>query len=290
MTITETTRASAGAVPDPRAVMARADGENFPVASRLLPPRRREHLLAVYGYARLVDEIGDGAAGDAHAALDDVEEEVRLVYHGEPRSPLMRRLAQTVRDCDIPPEPLRALIAANRQDQEVHAYGTFAELAGYCELSANPVGHLVLEVFDAATPERRRLSDRICTALQLVEHWQDVVEDLRRGRVYVPAEDLREFGCVPADLALRPAPERVRRLLRFEVARARGLLEEGAPLIPTLHGWARVAVAGFVAGGRTALRAVERAGYDVSGGAPRASGAARASATVPALLGRRWGS
>jgi squalene synthase HpnC len=265
-------------------VKAQAAGENFPVASRLLPRRRRDHLWALYAFARVVDDIGDRASGDRGALLDAVERELDLVYRAEPTWPLMRALAATVSACAIPRDPLQALISANRQDQRVSSYDTFAQLLAYCELSANPVGHLVLYVFGAATPERILLSDRICTALQLVEHWQDVVEDLQRGRVYLPAEDLERFGCAPLDLAVRPAPERVRELIRFELERTRAILGAGAPLIGTLRGRPRLAVAAFVAGGGSAIRAIERRDCDVSAGPPRATRALRALATLSALL------
>lgn len=266
------------------AVKAQAGGENFPVASRLLARRQRERLWALYGYARVVDDIGDRAPGDRGALLDAVEAELDLVYASEPSWPVMRALAATVRACEIPRHPLQALISANRQDQRVSSYDTFAQLLAYCELSANPVGHLVLYVFGAATPERIWLSDRVCTALQLVEHCQDVVEDLERGRIYLPAEDRERFGCSPGDLALCPAPERVRELIRFELERTRQILGEGAPLVGTLHGRPRLAVAAFVAGGRSAIRAIKRRDCDVSGGPPRAGHAARAAATLSVLL------
>ncbi|HEV3228646.1 MAG TPA: squalene synthase HpnC [Solirubrobacteraceae bacterium] len=280
-------RPSLAVLPDAGAVMDRARGENFPVASHLLPRRHRQHLLALYGFARLVDQIGDAPAGDPDLLLDAMEGELDRIFAedlGPPAHPLMQRLLVTVRACGIPRSPLEALIAANRQDQRIHSYDTFSELEGYCEKSANPVGHLVLHVFGAATPERLALSDRICTALQLAEHWQDILEDVDRGRVYVPAEDLRRFGCTAGDLVRSPAPERVRGLVEFEVARARALLDAGAPLIGTLRGRPRLAVAAFVAGGRSALGAITRAGYDVSQGAPRASGPARAAA----LLSVAW--
>src|SRR5581483_4627944 len=140
---------------------------------------------------------------------------------------------------------------ANRRDQQVVAYETFDDLLGYCELSANPVGELVLHVFDAATPERIELSHRICSALQVIEHCQDVAEDAARGRVYVPAEDLERFGVEPAELRKPVAGDRVLELLAFEIqSRARPLLDSGAPLVGALRGRARVAVAGYVGGGR----------------------------------------
>ncbi len=169
--------------------MARAGGENFPVASRVLPRRVREHLLALYGFARLVDELGDDGSrppAERLAALDWLEGEVERVYAGAAHHPLLVRLQGTVRVCALPREPFLRLIEANRVDQRVARYDTWAQLLGYCHLSADPVGELVLGVFGAATPERVARSDRICTALQLAEHWQDVAEDLR-ARPDLPA-------------------------------------------------------------------------------------------------------
>jgi phytoene/squalene synthetase len=145
----------------------------------------------------------------------------------------------------------------------------------------------VLAVLGAATPERVRLADAICTGLQLTEHWQDVVEDLDRGRVYVPLADLARFGFKVDDLRRRPAGAEVCSLLAFEVGRARRLLAAGAPLVRTLRGRPALAVAGFVAGGRAALDAIQRAGYDVSGGPPRPSRRAYARALAATLVGRR---
>ncbi len=283
-------------LPTPAAVMARAGGENFPVASRVLPRGVREQLLALYGFARLVDELGDAVGGGADgaggppdklAALDWLEEELERVYAGVARHPLLVRLQGTVRECALPREPFLRLIEANRVDQRVARYDTWEQLLGYCHLSADPVGELVLGVFGAATPERVALSDRICTALQLAEHWQDVAEDLRASRIYLPAEDLARFGCDERDLAQPVADWRARGLIAFEVARTRELLREGAPLIDTLHGRERLAVAAFVSGADAALRAIERAGYDVLGGPPRA-GRARRAAALARTLTERW--
>jgi squalene synthase HpnC len=245
-------------------VAANASGENFPVALKVLPERYRRHLTALYCFARLTDDLGDEArevtglgpadAGYRLRLLDELAADVDRIYQGAtPRSPVMQDMARTVAQCQIPAAPLHDLIQANRQDQQVTRYQTFAELCRYCELSANPVGRIVLYIFGAATPERMRLSDRICTALQLAEHWQDVAEDLANGRVYLPAEDLA-----------RPAAGMaVRDLMRFETDRAAGLLDQGAPLVGTLRGAARLAVAGYLAGGRAALAAIRAQRYDV---------------------------
>ena len=258
-------------------VVANASGENFPVALRVLPRRYRRHLTNLYFFARLTDDLGDQARDDAEDVthlrlrlLDELAADVDRIYQGgTPSSPVMRAMAETVRDCHVPAQPLLDLIQANRQDQQVTRYRTFADLVQYCELSANPVGQVVLYIFGAATPERLALSDRICTALQLAEHWQDVAEDLAHGRIYLPAEDLERYGCTEADLAQPTAGPAFGNLMRFEVDRASRLLDEGAPLVGTLHGAARLAVAGYLAGGRAALAAIRKHRYDVLRATPK---------------------
>jgi squalene synthase HpnC len=284
------------AAPTAEEVMARAGTENFPVASRVLPRRLRSHLLAVYGFARLVDELGDEAAGDRLAALDRLEEDLDRAYEGRAEHPLMVRLQPTLRECRLPRDPFVRLIEANRTDQRVKRYETWEQLRGYCGLSANPVGEIVLDIFGVATPARIACSDSICTALQLAEHCQDVAEDYAAGRIYLPGEDLARFGCPPAQLVpgrpgvLEQYDQPLRAVLAFEVKRARGLLAEGTPLIDELRGRERLAVAAFVAGGQAALDAIERCGYDVLSGPPRASDARRLLALAGVLMegrGRR---
>jgi len=272
--------------------MARARGENFPVASRVLPRRARRHLLAVYGFARLVDEVGDAAAGDRLAQLDAIEDDLDRAFAGRAEDPLLVRLQPTLRECALPRGPFARLIEANRVDQRAARYETWEQLRAYCSLSADPVGEIVLHVFGAASPARVALSDSICTALQLTEHCQDVTEDLRAGRIYLPAQDMRRFGCREQDL-MPPAPgargapaPALQKLLAFEVERARELMDAGRPLLAELRGRLRVAVAAFVAGGEAALDAIERAGYDVRHGPPRASRARRALALAAELAGR----
>jgi squalene synthase HpnC len=250
-------------------VSAKAGEENFPVAIRLLPARYRRHLMAVYVYARTVDDIGDQAPpGERMRLLAEVEQDVGLLYAagGEPLLPAVRGLAPTVADCGVPMSPLVNLIRANEQDQSVSRYETFDDLVGYCRLSADPVGRIVLHVFGCYSDERAELSDRICTGLQLAEHWQDVAEDLRAGRIYLPMEDMRAYACTEDDLAAASASRNVRELIAFEVRRARSLIDAGAPLVGTLRGAARAAVAGYVAGGRAALSAIAAADHDVLAG------------------------
>src|SRR5208337_4601071 len=235
-------------------VVANASGENFPVALRMLPARYRRHLTNLYFFARLTDDLGDeareaqaGPSGQADVSqlrlrlLDELAADVGRVYQGKtPESPVMRAMAETVRECGVPAQPLLDLIQANRQDQLITRYRTYPDLQQYCELSANPVGQIVLYIFGVATPKRLRLSDSICTALQLAEHWQDVAEDLGNGRIYLPREDLASFHVTAADLARPTAGPDVIKLMTFETDRARQLLNEGAPLVGTLRGAARL--------------------------------------------------
>jgi len=290
---------------DTQAVAAQAAGENFPVALRLLPRRYRRHLMAVYVFARTVDDTGDEApVAERLGLLAELAEDVRRLYAslgdssglgggensteqgtGPPRLAAVRGLARTVTECEIPAQPFIDLIRANQQDQVVTRYQTFDDLAGYCRLSANPVGQIVLHVFGCFTPARAEQSDLICTGLQLAEHWQDVAEDFRAGRIYLPLQDLAGHGCTEQDLAARQTAPMVRELLAFEVGRARSLIDSGAPLIGSLRGAARAAVAGYVAGGRAALAAIAAADYDVLARTPR-PGRARAAAELAKAFAR----
>ncbi|QGV77569.1 squalene synthase HpnC [Streptomyces ficellus] len=269
-----------------RTTLDKAAHENFPVAPFFLPRAWRDDLMAVYGYARLVDDIGDGdlAPGGADARhlgaegetdrlalLDAFEADLRRVFDGTPSHPLLRALRPTVRRHGLTPEPFLGLIGANRQDQLVRRYETYDELAAYCELSANPVGRLVLGITGTTSPERLRRSDAVCTALQIVEHLQDVAEDLARDRIYLPAEDLKRFRVTEADLARPTGDASVRALVAYEAERARRLLDEGTPLVGSVHGRLRLLLAGFVAGGHAALDAITAAGHDVLPGPPRAT-------------------
>jgi squalene synthase HpnC len=249
----------------------------------VLPRRYRAHLTALYGFARLVDDIGDeplpGMPADASnetvtkarlALLDALQQDVATIYtDGEPELDAIRALKATVTECGIPRQPFDDLIQANRQDQLVSRYQTYEELRQYCELSANPVGQIVLYIFGAATPQRIALSDNICTALQLIEHTQDVAEDLANDRIYLPREDMERFGVTERELAEPAANANVRELVKFEADRSERLLAEGAPLVGTLRGAARIAVAGYLAGGRAALKAIADNDFDVLKSTPK---------------------
>jgi squalene synthase HpnC len=242
---------------------SKASQENFPVALRLLPREIRSQLMAIYAFARLTDDIGDEAHGERLALLDWLDDELTLAGEGRAIHPVFQRLTPVINDLNLGLQPFRNLIEANRVDQFVTRYSTFDELVDYCMLSAAPVGHLVLAVFGVTSAQRIEWSDKVCIALQLVEHLQDVGEDARRGRVYIPHEDLEQFHCREEDLLAASSSAAVRGLIAMQTRRTRGLLAAGSPLASSLPVRARLAIAGFVAGGDAAVKSIERANYEV---------------------------
>lgn len=247
-------------------VVAQAAHENFPVALRILPRSPRAHLSRIYGYARFVDDLGDNAPGDRLRLLDAVERDVHALYAGgTPRLPLVAALRPLVDEHHVPIDPFLDLIEANRIDQRVSSYETFDDLVDYCRYSANPVGRLVLYTADAVTGTAIARSDDVCTGLQILEHCQDVREDAERGRVYLPATELRSVGVDDQQLRARTASPALRMVIGEQVQRAADLLAPGRPLVRSLRGWPRIAIAGFVGGGLATVDVLRRAGNDSLG-------------------------
>jgi squalene synthase HpnC len=243
--------------------LARAHPENFFVGSLFLPRAKRRHLAAVYAYARLADDIADGDLTTAEklAALDCWEERLDACLRGVATHPVFVALGETIRRCDLPVEPLRSLLAAFRYDAAFRPFPRFEDLLAYCRNSANPVGRLVLALFGYRDEALWRLSDDICTALQLTNFWQDLGADVARGRLYVPLEDLERFGVGVAALERGGSPKGLRELVSFEVERTRELFARGLPLAE--HVSRRVAreVRMFASGGLTILKHLEEDGF-----------------------------
>ncbi|MEV8609182.1 squalene synthase HpnC [Amycolatopsis sp. NPDC051373] len=238
--------------------------ENFPVALRVLPRRLRSDLQAVYAVARTIDDLGDEAEGDRSALLKAFGDELSAAFDGaDPTDPVIRGLVPAMRAGRVELEPFRRLVEANLQDQHVTRYATYEDLRAYCRLSADPVGRIVLRLFDVHDAHAEELSDRVCTALQLLEHWQDVAEDHGNGRIYLPQEDLAAFRVTEDELGAARASRRLRELMRFEIDRAAALLGSGAGLVGLLSGWGRLAVSGFVAGGLATVDALRETNGDV---------------------------
>jgi len=241
--------------------------ENFPVASILLPKRLRPAVAAIYAFARSADDLADEGDSQPHerlAALAAYDSELDRIGRGETSTvPMFAALAQVVADYALPLQPLRDLLSAFRQDVVTPRYADFGGLQDYCRRSANPVGLLMLHLYGAADARNVAQSDAICSALQLINFWQDVAIDWDKERVYLPQEDLRRFGVAEADIAGRRDTPAWRQLMAFEVARARALMLSGAPLalrLPGRIGWELRLV---VQGGLRILERIEAADYDV---------------------------
>jgi squalene synthase HpnC len=213
--------------------MAETHYENFPVASRFLPPHLRPHVAAIYAFARTADDFADEARwqGRRREALDAWEQLLEACYHREVQHPVFLALRDTVRRHAIPIGPLKALLTAFRMDLTKHRYTSYGELLGYCQHSANPVGQLVLYIHGYREPELHRYSDAICSALQIANFLQDLSVDLPRGRIYIPEEDLVHFGVTHDDLFAQRHTADMADCMRFQVARTRALFHRGYPLV-----------------------------------------------------------
>jgi len=243
--------------------------ENFPVASILLPRPLREPVAAIYAFARSADDIadeGDRGAAERLALLDGYQRQLDAIADGEPvEDPLFRRLADVIKVHRLPLRPFRDLLDAFGQDVVQTRYADFRELMDYCRRSANPVGRLLLHLFRADTAKNIEYSDAICSALQLINHWQDVGIDAGKPvpRIYLPMEDLVYYGVSDTDILRRTATPDFRSLMRFQVERARKLMTEGEPLGWLLGGRIGLEIRMVVAGGLRILEKIEAADYDV---------------------------
>jgi squalene synthase HpnC len=262
--------------------------ENFHVASWFLPKALRPHFHAIYAYCRVSDDLGDevGDRSAALALLDLWGEELDACYAGRARHPVFVALSETIRACGIPKEPFADLLTAFRQDQSVTRFETMKDVLAYCRYSANPVGRLVLYACGEVSEKNFRLSDATCSALQLANFWQDVSVDLKKGRVYIPQEDMRSFGVNDATIAAGIASPEFRALLKHEVAYARALFEEGLPLIGRVGRELALDLDLFSRGGLEILRAIERADYDVLSARPAIAKRTKLALALRAVSGK----
>jgi squalene synthase HpnC len=267
---------------------ARAHHESYPVASHLVPPELRPHVIALYAFARAADDFADEPEyeGQRTAALDAWHEELYRCFHGEATHPVFVALADTIDKRDLPHPPFDDLLSAFRTDLEVRRYATFNSLRGYTARSADPVGRLLLPLFGYRDPELVRFSDEISTALQLTNFWQDVAADAARDHIYLPAEDLHFFGVTEADIkALRPTKP-IRDLMRYEVARTRALYERGRPLLSRLGNDLKLELSLIWLIGTALLDKIEAADFDVFTHRPTIT--ARDKAKVLAKAAKHW--
>lgn len=279
--------------------LARSHYENFPVGSLLIPSRLRKHVYAIYAFARIADDFADEDHHEGYSQQDRLglltewRDMLRGCFRGEATHPVFIALKETVSRFDLPVELFEDLLSAFAQDVTTHRYRTVQDLLDYCRRSANPVGRLVLLLFDYKEESLHFWSDYICTGLQLANHWQDVEVDLRKGRVYLPEEDLVRFGLGVDDLAMRHGGSEFRKLMRFEVGRARELFLRGRPLCVSVRGRLGLELRAVWLGGWRILDLIERNGFDVFGQRPVISNGDKARILLAAIRrgafqGNQW--
>ncbi|MCC7483354.1 MAG: squalene synthase HpnC [Burkholderiales bacterium] len=241
--------------------------ENFPVASLLLPPRYRGPVVLIYRFARNADDFadeGNATPDERLARLAAYRTQIAGIAAGlTPADPLFEGIARIAREHRLPLVLFEDLLDAFSQDVVKRRYEAFPELLDYCRRSANPVGRLLLHLFDRATPENLSASDAICSALQLVNFWQDVEIDYAMGRVYLPQDEMRRFGVTEGHIAERRCDAAWRELIAFQIARARAMLASGARLGRTLPGRVGLEIRATVQGGLRVLEKLERARGDM---------------------------
>lgn len=239
--------------------------ENFTVVSRLLPRQYRKYVYALYAYCRHTDDLGDEYGGDREEKLKQWEQDLDCCFSSTctPSHPILLAVDDLVQRFGLPADPFYKLIEANRMDQKNESYETYQDLLYYCDHSANPVGKLFLAIFGYQDERRQQLSDSTCTGLQLTNFWQDVWRDYQKGRIYIPQEDLRRFDYSSEELSDRRFNENFKRLMEFEVGRARELLREGLRLPPLLDDRIKADVTLFNKGGLGVLDKIEELDYDV---------------------------
>jgi len=273
-------------------------GENFTVISWLTPRSMRDHLAALYGYCRTVDDIGDEAldsvaygrapSSDRLMLLDRFEAQLDAAFAGYARHPVLVALQETIERFDLPRDPFARLIEANRIDQRKMRYASFDEVLNYCEHSANPVGQLFLMLYGHRDEGLFALSDATCTALQLTNFWQDIRRDADGGRIYLPQDEMARFSVAEEDLVAPAASPVLRDLMHFEVDRARRLFAVGLPLIDRVGGHLRVDIALFARGGLAILDKIEEQDYDTVFRRPTLAGREKASLFLGTLISQRW--
>jgi len=248
--------------------MAIGHYENFPVASLLLPAALREPIEVIYRFARSADDFADEGADPPDIRLEKLNRYRAALGRVErglpPEDALFGDVARIVRAHGLPLGLFYDLLDAFSQDVVKKRYASFAEVADYCRRSANPVGRLLLHLFQRTAERDLRASDAVCSALQLINFWQDVEIDYRRdNRIYLPQDEMARHGVSERHLAEQRCDAAWRALLKQEVERARALMFQGAPLGRTLPGRIGLEIRATVQGGLRILDKIEAAGYDV---------------------------
>ena len=252
--------------------LTRSHYENFPVGSVLIPKDRRKYIWAIYAFARTADDFADEGRHPGETReelqkrldqLDDWEYKLVKCARGEADDPIFTALGEAMRKLDIPEQLLKDLLTAYRMDVRQNRYKDFDEVFHYCKHSANPVGRLVLLTYGYKDERLHRLSDKICTALQLANFWQDVTVDLAKDRIYLPQDEMRRFHVTEGDLHAKICNRAFRTLLKYCCDRTAALFDEGLPLTREVGRDLKLEMRLTWLGGTTILKKIAASDYDV---------------------------
>jgi hydroxysqualene synthase len=274
--------------------MARDHYENFPVGSLLIPRDKRKYVYSIYAFARTADDFADEGYGEAGldeagrlAALDDWERRLEASYRGEANHPVFIALAETAKELRLPIRLFRDLLSAFKQDVTKRRYANFDEVLDYCARSANPIGSLILLLFGHHEERMHKLSDSICTGLQLTNFWQDVSIDIRKDRIYLAQDEMADFGVSVDDLRDGRSSDRTAALLRLQVERTRKLFEDGRRLPGMVKGRLAFELRLTWLGGMRILRRIEEQGYDTLRARPVITKWDKIALLLQSLIGRK---
>lgn len=273
--------------------MARNHYENFPVGSMLVPRSRRKHVYSIYAFARTADDFADEGyekgidEAERLANLDEWERELECCYQGRADNPIFIALAQTAMELNLPIQLFRDLLSAFRQDVVKRRYADFNEVLDYCTRSANPVGRLILLLFDYRDTHLHLLSDHICTALQLANFWQDVAVDIQKDRIYLPLDELARYGVTVEDLKNRRLTSQYASLLKFQVGRTKEIFEQGRVLPSLVGGRLSIELRLTWLGGMRILEKIEGLQFDTLTQRPSISTSDKIMLLLKSLISRK---
>lgn len=268
--------------------LARDHYENFPVASLMIPREKRPHVYAIYSFARIADDYADEPGltpAERVNSIGEWEEQLIDAYRGHAHHPVFVALRETIDRFEIPADLFQSLLIAFRSDVTRHRYESFEEVLEYCENSANPIGRLMLLLFNYRSETTMEFSDSICTALQLTNFWQDVAVDLKKDRVYIPMEDIREFGYSEEELLGFHCSQAFKDLMCYQVERTQQMFQEGKPLLSAIGSDLRMELKLTWKGGMRILKKIERQDYDVFARRPSLSLVDKTAILLSSLVG-----
>jgi len=261
--------------------------ENFPVVSFLIPKNLRKHVAIIYWFARTADDYADEGnflKGERLEKINNFEFRMKQLLIGKAESDYEIALANTINEKNLTADNFYNLLKAFRQDVIKYKYDNFDEIIDYCKHSANPVGRLILELFDILSEQAIKYSDKICTALQLTNFLQDVSIDYKKGRIYLPKDEMDMLQITEKLFEDKENNHKLKQLVKHYINRIQNLFDEGKKLFPLLSGRLKVEIKWTVAGGEEILNRIKKNDYNVLNNRPELSKTRMVSLLLKSLI------